>query len=178
MDQDRRRMGCLRMENGTGNKNLSPDFQDERTASLYSFLGAEGIIRLQTSITESADVGDFGIPAVLPSSHPTVERLVLSTPVKSCHVGLQGLLSLLREFWILKGRKSIRAILSKCVMYRRHEAKRITARQPALPEPRVRNAAVFETTGVDMVVHSFSEMVARCGYICTPARYTELFIWN
>jgi len=85
--------------------------QDERIASLDPFLDAEGNIRLKTRITERADVGDFGIPAVLPSRHPIVERLVLSTHVKLCHVGVQGLLSLLREkFWILKGRKSIREL--------------------------------------------------------------------
>jgi len=38
--------------------------QDERIASLDPFLDAEGIIRLKTRITERADVGDFGIPAV------------------------------------------------------------------------------------------------------------------
>jgi hypothetical protein len=85
---------------------------------------------------ERAEVGDFTIPAVLPSHHPIVDRHVLSTHMKLCHVGVQGLLSLLREkFWILKGQKSVRAILSKCVRCRRHEARRITASQPVLPEP-------------------------------------------
>ena len=111
----------------------------------------KGIIRLRTRIVERADVRDFAIPAVLPSRHPIVERLVLSAHVKSCHVGVQGLLSLLREkFWILKGRKSVRAILSKSVRCIRHEARHITKSQPVLPEPRMRDAAVFETTDVDM----------------------------
>ena len=69
--------------------------QDERIASLDPFLDAEGIIRLKTRTTERADVGDFGIPAVLPSRHPMVERLMLSTHVKLCHVGVQGLFRLL-----------------------------------------------------------------------------------
>jgi hypothetical protein len=87
--------------------------QDERIACLNPILDEEGIIRLRTRIVGRGDVGDLAIPAVLPSCHPIVERLVLSTHVKSCHVGVQGLLSLLREkFSILKGRKSIRAILS------------------------------------------------------------------
>jgi hypothetical protein len=69
--------------------------QDERIACLDPFLDEEGIIRLRTRIVERAEVGDFTIPAVLPSHHPIVERLVLSTHTKSCHVGVQGLLSLL-----------------------------------------------------------------------------------
>jgi len=60
-------------------------------------------------------------------------------------------LSLLRErFWIHKGRKTIRGILTKCVAYRRHGARHISTIPPALPEPRVRDGAVFETTGVEM----------------------------
>ena len=125
--------------------------QEERIARLNPFLDEGGIIRLRTRIVERADAGDFAISAVLPSRHPILERLVLSTHVKSCHVGVQGLLSLLREkFWILKGRKSVSAILSRRVMCRRHEARHITVSQPVLPEPRERDAAVFETTGVDM----------------------------
>ena len=69
--------------------------QDERIACLDPFLDEEGIIRLRTRIVERADVGDFAVPTVLLSRHPIVERLVLSTHVKSCHVGVQRLLSLL-----------------------------------------------------------------------------------
>jgi len=61
-------------------------------------LRLEGIIHLKTKVVERTDVGDFGIQAVLPSSEPTVQRLILSTHVKSCHVGVQGLFeSLVRE---------------------------------------------------------------------------------
>jgi hypothetical protein len=73
----------------------SARLQDERIACVDPFLDEEGIIRLRTRIVERADVRDFAIPAVLPSRHPIVERLVLSAHVKSCHIGLQGLLSLL-----------------------------------------------------------------------------------
>jgi hypothetical protein len=152
--------------------------QDERIACLDPFLDEEGIIRLRTRIVERADVGDFAISAVLPSRHPIVERLVLNAHVKSCHVGVQGLLSLLREkFWILKGRKSIRAILSKCVRRRRHEGRHITTSQPVLPEPQVRDAAVFETTGVDMAGPLFlrdGRKLWVCLYTCAVYRAVHL----
>ena len=125
--------------------------QDERISHLCPYMDSEGIIRIRTKIIERRDLGDFGIPAILPSSHPVVEMLVLRAHEKACHVGVQGLLSLLRErFWILKGRKTIRGILTKCVVCRRHGARHISTIPPALPEPRVRDAAVFETTGFDM----------------------------
>ena len=144
--------------------------QDETIASLDPFLDAEGIIRLKTRITDRADVGDFGIHAVLPSRHPIVEILVLSTHVKLCHVGVQGLLSPLREkFCILKGRKSIGDVQSKCVICRRLDAKHIIVSQPTLADLRVRDAAVFETTGVDMAGTLFlrdGHKVWLCLYTC------------
>jgi len=79
--------------------------QDERISHLCPYMDNEGIIRLRTKVVERTDLGDFGIPAILPSSHPVVEMLVLRTHEKACHVGVQGLLSLLKKrFWILKGR--------------------------------------------------------------------------
>jgi hypothetical protein len=154
--------------------------QDERIACMDPFLEEEGIIHLRTRIVERADMGDFAIPVMLPSRHPIVERLMLSAHVKSYHVGVQGLLSLLREkFWILKGRKSIRAILLKCVRCRRHEARRITTSQPVLPEPQVRDAVVFETTDVDVAGPLFlryGRKVWVCFYTCAVYRaiYLEL----
>ena len=117
-------------------------------------------------------MGDFGIPTVLPSSHPTVQMLVLSTCVKSCHVGVQGLSSLLREkFWILKGRQSNWAIFSTCNVCGRHEAKHTTASPPA---PQVWDAAVFGTTDVAMAGPLFLRdghkmwvmSVHLCGVLC------------
>jgi len=97
---------------------------------------------------------------------------------KACHVGVQGLLSLLRErFWILKGRKTIRGILTKCVACRRHGARHISTIPPVLPEPRVRDAAVFETTGVDMAGPLFLKDCRKvwvCLYTCAVYRAVHL----
>jgi hypothetical protein len=54
-------------------------------------------------------------------------------------------------------------------MCRRHEARHITVSQPVLPEPRVRDAAVFEMTGVDMAGPVFLRdgwKVWVCLYTC------------
>jgi hypothetical protein len=69
--------------------------QDDRIACMDPFLDEEQINRLRTRIVERAEVGEFAIPAVLPSLHSIVERLMLSVHGKSCHVRVQGLLSLL-----------------------------------------------------------------------------------
>lgn len=86
---------------------------------------------------------NFRYPKILPSKHPVVARLTLHYHVKNCHIGTQGLLSLLREnFWIIRGRKTIKNVL-------------LTNRKiltPVLPLPKnsVVNAAIFEITGVDL----------------------------
>ena len=78
--------------------------QNERIVSLFSFLDNEVIVRLKTKVVERADLRDFGISAVLLSRYPVV-MFVLRAHEKACHVGVQGLLSRLRErFWFLKGR--------------------------------------------------------------------------
>jgi len=98
-------------------KETFAELQSERIASLDPFMDAEGIIPLKTRITKRTDVGDFGIPAVLPSRHPIVDGLVFSIHVKLRHVGAQGLLSFLREnFWTLIGRRSIQ-VFCRSVSY-------------------------------------------------------------
>jgi len=152
--------------------------QDKRISRLCPYMDSEGIIRLRTKTVERRDLGDFGIPAVLPSSHPMVEMLVLRAHEKACHVRVQGLLSLLRErFWILKGRKTIRGILTKCVVCRRHGARHFSTIPPALPEQCIRDAAVFEITGVDMAGPLFLKDCRKawvCLYTCAVYRAVHL----
>ena len=152
--------------------------QDERISRLCPCMDSEGIIRLRTKIKERTDLGNLGIPAILPFSHPVVEMLVLRAHEKAFHVEVQELLSLLRErLWILKGKKTIRSILTRCVVCRRHGARHISTVPPALPEPRVRNAAVFETTGVDMAGLLFlkdGRKVWVCLYTCAVYRAVHL----
>jgi hypothetical protein len=151
--------------------------QDERISCLCPYMDKEGIIRLRTKVVERTDLGDFGIPAILPSSHPVVEMLVLRAHEEACHVEVQRLLSLLRErFWILKGRKTIQNILMKCVVCRRHGARHICTIPSALPEPLVRDAAVFET-GIDMAGTLFLKDGSKmwvCLYTCAVYRAVHL----
>jgi hypothetical protein len=53
--------------------------QDERISRLCHYMDKEGIIRLRTKVAERTDVEDFGIPAILLSSHPTLTCHSFST---------------------------------------------------------------------------------------------------
>ncbi|KAI5753166.1 hypothetical protein M8J77_024212 [Diaphorina citri] len=110
----------------------------------------DGLIRIQTKVSNRDDSTDFCNPIVLPGEHPVVRRLIMSTHKDNCHAGGQILLSILRKrFWILRGRQTIRSVINTCVTCKRQIAKRIEVVPTPLPEARVRDAKVFEVTGVD-----------------------------
>nr|CAD7194967.1 unnamed protein product [Timema douglasi] len=68
-------------------------FQDSKygpVKSLNLFVHAKDVLRLKIRILEREDVSDFKYPALLPSDHPVVTRLIHETHVKANHVGVQG----------------------------------------------------------------------------------------
>ncbi|GFT39868.1 integrase catalytic domain-containing protein [Trichonephila clavipes] len=57
----------------------------------------------------------------------------------------------LREsYWILIGRKTIKAVIKTCIICKRFNAKPISVSEGVLPQDRVRDAAVFEIIGLDL----------------------------
>uniref|UniRef100_A0A8D8SJN2 Integrase catalytic domain-containing protein n=1 Tax=Cacopsylla melanoneura TaxID=428564 RepID=A0A8D8SJN2_9HEMI len=110
----------------------------------------DGLIRLKTKVSNRNDHNDFCHPIVLPGKHLVVERLILDVHIENSHVGVQTLLAILRQrFWIVGGRKVIRSVLNSCVICRRYKTKKLDVIPTPLPENRVKEARVFETTGVD-----------------------------
>ena len=88
---------------------------------------------------------------VLPSDNELVKRLITERHLLASHAGTQFVLNNLRQqFWILRGRKTVRGVLTKCVRCRRFTAKSVDTPAPPLPEDRVRDALIFEVTGVDV----------------------------
>nr|CAD7258573.1 unnamed protein product [Timema shepardi] len=88
-------------------KELFQDSKYEPVKSLNLFVDAKDV-RLKTRISEQKDVSDFRYSALLPSDHPVVTRLIHETHVKTNHVRVRGLLSLLRErFLIVKATTSL-----------------------------------------------------------------------
>ncbi|XP_045482841.1 uncharacterized protein LOC123686673 [Harmonia axyridis] len=151
---------------------------DPKLKTLCPFIDNDGIIRLSTKISAREDSRDFRFPAVLPSKHPVVDKIAHEQHVKASHVGVQGLLSLLRErFWILKGRKTLRSIVTKCVVCRRYNGKSSEVSPIPLPRDRVRDANVFEVAGVDLAGPLYirsGEKVWICLFTCAVYRAVHL----
>jgi hypothetical protein len=80
------------------------------------FEDKEGILRVRTKITEGEDMENFKYPVLLPSKHKLVMLLIQKYHLRLVHAGFHAVFADQREnFWILKGRITIRKVLSKCV---------------------------------------------------------------
>ncbi|KAJ8969022.1 hypothetical protein NQ317_012213 [Molorchus minor] len=127
-----------------------PDTRDKTLCSLYPVRDELGLLRLKSRVSNRQDIDTFRFPVIWSAKHPVVRRLIFDLHEKSCHIGTQGLLSLLHEkFWIVGGRRAVRSVISKCVVCKRHCGTSCNVESPPLPLNRVRDAALFEVTGID-----------------------------
>lgn len=122
--------------------------KDSRLQGLKVFKQG-GILRARI-ISNRSDTFCFRYPIVLDSKHLLTERIVYYAHIKLKHAGIGIVMSNLREkFWILQSRKTVRSVINRCVVCRRHNARRMETSSAILPEFRIRNAVPFEVTGVD-----------------------------
>ena len=123
---------------------------DPRLKTLNTVYDTNGILRLKSQIFNRKENEYLILPIVLPSRNVVVDNLFFETHVKSCHVGTQGLMSILREmYWILGSRRYIKTVLSLCKVCKRHSARHLQVQSPPLPLDRVGDAVAFNVTGVD-----------------------------
>ncbi|GBN04791.1 hypothetical protein AVEN_49291-1 [Araneus ventricosus] len=163
---------------------------DKKFKCLAVFVDEDKILRLKTQIINRRDKEDFRKPMLLLSNHEVILKLIEHYHEKNLHCGLQILRNILREkFWILNGRKTIRKVVSKCVICKRFSSKRLKVDSGPLPESRVRNDAVFQITGVAAAgplflrgnqkarVLLFTCAVYRAVHLeLIPSLYTEAFL--
>ena len=124
--------------------------KDKKLASLLTFVHSDGLLRLKTKIVERNDSFPFLCPILLDGKNKVVELLIRETHENLCHAGVQTVMCHLREkFWILSMRKTVRSVVLKCVICKRFDVKNMKADPAPLPVHRVKDAAVFEVTGVD-----------------------------
>ncbi|XP_072389367.1 uncharacterized protein [Diabrotica undecimpunctata] len=151
---------------------------DKRIIHLDPFYEEGGLIRLRSRVCNREDTQFYRFPVVLPSKHEVTIKLIRHYHLKSCHVGIQDTLSLLLEkFWILSGRRSVRSVISKCVLCRRYTGKHLAVHTPPLSANRVREAVAFEVTGIDFAGPLFlktGEKVWICMFTCAIFRAVHL----
>lgn len=104
-----------------------------------------------TKILNRRDTGRFRKPWLLPSNHPITKQLIIEEHLRYGHAGVLFLASILREkFWIVKMKKTIDSVIKKCTVCIRHGKSPTSVPASPLPENRVKNAKVFEISGIDL----------------------------
>lgn len=123
----------------------------------------DGLYRVKTKLMYRDDSKDFRLPVLLPSSHPWVDLLIQQTHLEHGHTGIQCLLGKIREkCWIQHGRRAARKVVGRCVICRRFASKCPVTPSAPLPENRVRDAKVFQVTGVDLAGPLFLRNKTKC----------------
>ncbi|GFV91723.1 integrase catalytic domain-containing protein [Trichonephila clavipes] len=112
---------------------------------LHRFFNYTEIVRLLTWMLR------FGENCQHPDKRVTIKRLLFERHLQSSHAGTQVVLTDIRQkVWLLRGRKTVQRVISKCVRCKRYAAKIIESIPAPLPEEHVREALVFEITEVDL----------------------------
>lgn len=126
------------------------NFQDEKfLVKMQAFRDQDGLLRIRTKLVDSDEHEDFIFPVLLPASE-IVLKLIREEHEKSMHAGSSILLAKLREkFWILKAKRLVKQIISKCVTCKRYKSKPVEVPFAPLPRERVTPTKVFEVCGVD-----------------------------
>lgn len=164
--------------------------KDPRLKELSVFKDEDGILRVRSQLVFGQDSYGARFPAVLPNKHEVVAALILTEHSRCSHAGVQTMLAILRQkYWILKGRRTISAIVNACGVCRRFVAKRCVVPGAPLPADRIADTGAFDITGVDLLgplylrggqkiwVVLFTCAVFRCVHLeVTSTLSTEGFI--
>jgi len=155
--------------------------------SLNPFLDKEKLIRVGGRLA-CAPLPLCARHPILLASHPVTQLIVRHAHLRSLHAGTQLTLNTLRqEFWLIRGRSLVRAVIHKCVVCARERAAIPTQLMGNLPRVRVSPPSrAFLNCGLDyagpILIRSMSGrgVVSRKAYIvlfvCMATRAVHLEI--
>ncbi|XP_044757073.1 uncharacterized protein LOC123315444 [Coccinella septempunctata] len=125
--------------------------KDLSSLNLETFQDENKLWRIRSRLILGDFEENFKYPILLPSKHVLVNRLIEEYHILNRHTGVQTLLSILREkFWILKGRKTVRQVISKCCLCKRYTSKPIETPFAPLPRNRITCGKAFNVVGIDL----------------------------
>ncbi|EZA54282.1 hypothetical protein X777_06157 [Ooceraea biroi] len=126
--------------------------KEQRLNSMDIYKDENGLIRLKSPMANREDEYDFRHPIVLDPKHPLTKSLIEYTHQRLNHAGIHIVMSTLRErFWVLSCRATVRSVIHRYIICKRHRLKKIDVIPGNLPNERIRDANVFEITGIDYV---------------------------
>ncbi|XP_076660431.1 uncharacterized protein LOC143363785 [Halictus rubicundus] len=118
-------------------------------SSLNPYLDSDGLIRAKGRLSKAQP--EIENEPIILRSHPLLSLLIHHTHLTNLHAGPQLTLACLRhEYWILRARATVRAVLHRCVPCTRERAAIPHQLMGDLPASRVTKAErAFTHTGVD-----------------------------
>ncbi|XP_065902557.1 uncharacterized protein [Dysidea avara] len=142
-----------------------------------------GILRCRGRLNNSTLPLNAKNPILLPHNHPFVTLLIQQYHERSRHSGVNDTLTLLREnYWILKGKRIVKQVISRCVTCLKCEGLpyRVTT-TPDLPAERVSDDPPFTHIGIDFAgplyikdKSSNQTKVYVCLFTCCSTRAVHL----
>ena len=111
---------------------------------------SDGLLHVGGRLANAPISVESKFPIILPPHHVT-KLIIWEIHQKSGHSGVERVLADSREkFWITKGRKTVKQVLSKCVPCKRSKQPLAKQRMADLPSDRVTpHEAPFTNVGVD-----------------------------
>ena len=121
-------------------------------------------------------------PKLLPKNDFVTNLIIKQAHEKLCHSGISHTLSQIRrEFWIPHGRNTVRKIISRCILCRKHKGPPFALpKMPPWPRERVSRSAPFQFTGVDylgpinVVVNGATQKMWVALFTCLAVRAVHL----
>ncbi|UYV75899.1 hypothetical protein LAZ67_13001729 [Cordylochernes scorpioides] len=124
---------------------------DKRINKLNAFTDEYGLYRIKSQLYFGEDDYDTRCPIVLPGENQVVKLLIRKEHEMMSHAGIQTTQQLVRcRIWILKGKRTIRSIISACATCRRYNSKRVQTESIPIPATRIGSTPAFGVIGVDL----------------------------
>lgn len=147
--------------------------KDNSLQKLSPFQSEDGTWRVGGRLNKAEMHFQTKHPWILPAKHHITDLVIRHYHAMNGHAGVERILSETRQrFWIVKGRATVRRVLSKCITCKKLKAQPVSQYMGDLPKDRVTpNEAPFTHVGVDyfgpfLVKRNRSE-VKRYGCIFT-----------
>ena len=121
-----------------------------KLCALAPFLDESGVVRVGGRLSHSDFDYDTKHPIILPDS-TFLRSLIMFVHQKHKHMGAEWtLFNLRRQFWILKGRRTVKSVIKNCTICQRHNNPFLQQKMAPLPDFRTdRETRPFAHTGVD-----------------------------
>ena len=124
---------------------------DQVKTSLSLFKDEHDVLRCKGRIGNAPIPYQARFPILLPRLSHFTRLVIIDCHERVMHNGVRDTLSELRTgFWVVRGRQTVKSIISKCVLCKRIEGKNYGAPpSPPLPEFRLSDDFAFTRVGVD-----------------------------